>query len=377
MSAAAIEFRNVSKVYKRIFSEERMEALSDVSFEVNAGEVCAFLGPNGAGKTTSISILMGFQFANSGRFACWATSPAMFAPSSTSASCPRISPSTDTSPGPNFCACTARSPAEAVRPASAIADLLAKVKLTGYENLKIGKYSRGMVQRLGIAQALLCDPQPRDSRRAHIGARSGGAQRGAATARRSESRGKTVFLSSHILPEVEQICDRVIIIDRGKVVRTGRLNEMLARRRRVDIVADRLPAEMEQAWAQRGATFDRGPHGVRITRRLRETRTGGRPVGGRLRRGQHESGPQHTRRVVPQDRGQEGGGSMNESPRHCLEHFPRAAAQQGHHPVPGRFRLRAAVDDDAAAAGSRNTRRSRRNRCRASCCRSSAASWAW
>ena len=66
MSGVAIEFRNVTKTYQRIFSDERVEALSDVSFEVNTGEVCAFLGPNGAGKSTSIGILMGFHFANSG-----------------------------------------------------------------------------------------------------------------------------------------------------------------------------------------------------------------------------------------------------------------------------------------------------------------------
>src|SRR5437016_11467196 len=66
MSPPAIEFRGVSKVYKRLFSEERIEALNDISFEVGSGEVCAFLGPNGAGKTTSISLLMGFLFPNSG-----------------------------------------------------------------------------------------------------------------------------------------------------------------------------------------------------------------------------------------------------------------------------------------------------------------------
>src|ERR1700693_3273151 len=63
----AIEFQSVSKIYHRMFSEERVAALADVSFEAAAGEVCAFLGPNGAGKTTSINILMGFLFADSGK----------------------------------------------------------------------------------------------------------------------------------------------------------------------------------------------------------------------------------------------------------------------------------------------------------------------
>src|ERR1700686_1537588 len=66
MSNPAIEFLDVTKVYRSMFREERVEALSAVSFEASAGEVCAFLGPNGAGKTTCISILMGFVFADSG-----------------------------------------------------------------------------------------------------------------------------------------------------------------------------------------------------------------------------------------------------------------------------------------------------------------------
>ena len=66
MATPAIEFRDVSKMFHRWFSEEKIAALSNVSFEAAPGEVCAFLGPNGAGKTTSISILMGFLFADSG-----------------------------------------------------------------------------------------------------------------------------------------------------------------------------------------------------------------------------------------------------------------------------------------------------------------------
>ena len=76
--------------------------------------------------------------------------------------------------------------------------------------------------------------------------------------------GKTVLLSSHILPEVEQICDRVVIIDRGRLVRAGRLDEMLGTGGRVEIVVDRLPGDAELAAVERGATVDRGPHGIRL-----------------------------------------------------------------------------------------------------------------
>jgi len=66
MPAAAIEFQNVTKVYRRMFREEQVTALSCVSFEAGAGEVCAFLGPNGAGKTTSIRPVDGLSFRGLG-----------------------------------------------------------------------------------------------------------------------------------------------------------------------------------------------------------------------------------------------------------------------------------------------------------------------
>lgn len=93
--AAVIEFQRVTKIYKRIFSEEKLAALSDVSFETAPGQVCAFLGPNGAGKTTSISMLMGFSSPLRAKSGSSANPPAMCAPRNKSGSCRRISPSTN------------------------------------------------------------------------------------------------------------------------------------------------------------------------------------------------------------------------------------------------------------------------------------------
>src|SRR6266481_4071833 len=71
MTTAAIEFKEVTKVYRRRLAGQEVPALTHVSFEVGAGEVCAFLGPNGAGKTTSINILMGFLYADWGEIRAW------------------------------------------------------------------------------------------------------------------------------------------------------------------------------------------------------------------------------------------------------------------------------------------------------------------
>ena len=265
MAAAAIEFQGVTKVYKRLFSDEKIAALSDVSFQAAPGEVCAFLGPNGAGKTTSISILMGFFFADSGEIRVLGYPPGDVRAKAQIGFLPENFAFYKYLTAPKLLrlhmALAGRNPAGS---AGLIAEMLRKVKLTGYENLKIGKYSRGMVQRIGIAQALLCDPQLVILDEPTSGLDPAGRREVLQILAGLKAEGKTVFLSSHILPEVEQICDRVVIIDRGKLVRAGRLEDMLASGNRVEIAADRVPEGFEQSPAGVGATVERGAHGVRI-----------------------------------------------------------------------------------------------------------------
>jgi ABC-2 type transport system ATP-binding protein len=262
---AAIEFQGVTKVYQRRFSEERVEALTDISFEVAPGEVCAFLGPNGAGKTTSISILMGFLFADSGAIRVLGYEPGDVRAKEQIGFLPENFAFYNFLTGPKllrFHMSLAGLPAGNAD--NLIGELLAKVKLHGYEQLKIGKYSRGMVQRLGLAQALMTNPQLLVLDEPTSGLDPAGRKEVLDLLLALKSAGKTVFLSSHILPEVEPICDRVVIIDRGRLIRAGRLNEMLASGGRVAIVVDRFPDNIEQLAAERGAVVERGEHGLRI-----------------------------------------------------------------------------------------------------------------
>ena len=265
MAAASIEFSGISKVYKRWFSDERVAALSDVSFEVAPGEVCAFLGPNGAGKTTSIGIIMGFHFANSGTVRVLGYEPGDIRAKEKIGFLPENFAFYKYLTGPKLLRLH-RALAGKTAPGdeALIAELLAKVKLAGYENLKIGRYSRGMVQRLGIAQALLCDPQLVILDEPTSGLDPAGRREVLQLLESLKAEGKTVFLSSHILPEVEQICDRVVIIDHGKLVRTGRLNDMLGSGSAVEIVVASLSPELEKAALERGAVVDRAGHSVKL-----------------------------------------------------------------------------------------------------------------
>lgn len=266
MATPAVEFTNVTKVYQRRVAGVRVPALANVSFEVAPGEVCAFLGPNGAGKTTSMSILMGFIYANQGRTRVFGYRPGDVRAKDRIGFLPE-----------NFAFYRYLSAEKLMRfhlrlsgrqtaaPDALIAELLAKVKLDSYKGLKIGKYSRGMVQRLGIAQALLGNPELLVLDEPTSGLDPAGRKEVRDLILALKAEGKTVFLSSHILSEVEQICDRVIIIDRGRVVQAGALREMLAAEgNRVEIIVDQLPEDVEQAVRERGATVERDANQVRI-----------------------------------------------------------------------------------------------------------------
>jgi ABC-2 type transport system ATP-binding protein len=263
--SAAIEFADVTKVYKRAFGEERVDALKAVSFSVAPAEVCGFLGPNGAGKTTSIGILMGFLFPDAGEVRVLDYPPGDVRAKAQIGFLPENFAFYRFLTGPKLLALhLALSGRRAADPAGLIAGLMAQVNLAGHESLRIARYSRGMVQRLGIAQALIGDPQLLVFDEPTSGLDPAGRKEVLDLVNTLKQAGKTVFLSSHILPEVEQICDRVIIIDRGRLVRAGRMEEILHAGTRVEIFVDQLSEEAERVAAERGAEIGRGPHGIRL-----------------------------------------------------------------------------------------------------------------
>jgi ABC-2 type transport system ATP-binding protein len=266
MATPAIEFRNVSKVYRRRLAGQEVPALADVSFEVMPGEVCAFLGPNGAGKTTSISILMGFLYADAGEIRVLGCEPGDVRAKQQIGFLPE-----------NFAFYKYLNAEKLLRLHCALAgrpqsgrdafirDLLSKVHLDEYRKLKIGKYSRGMVQRLGLAQALAGDPHLLVLDEPTSGLDPAGRKEVRDLILSLKAAGNTIFLSSHILSEIEQICDRAIIIDHGKLLSAGKLDELLASGDRVEIVANQLTPELETAVAEWGGSVECGAQGVKIS----------------------------------------------------------------------------------------------------------------
>lgn len=247
--STVLEFENTVKEYSSLFGRRRVRALDDFSLAVRAGEIFGFLGPNGAGKTTAIHLAMGFMRPTHG--------------GGRLPGAPFSSAAVHRSVGflPENVALYPRGAEELIRFYGALnglsgtalsqraAKVLNLVGLQDHAKGNVSRFSRGMVQGVGLAQALVNDPELLilDEPTSALDPASRVAVRELLLELRA--RGRTIFLSSHLLSEVELICDRVAVLDHGKLVRVGRTSDLLEATERAEIVA-------------RGITADLFPHAV-------------------------------------------------------------------------------------------------------------------
>jgi ABC-2 type transport system ATP-binding protein len=206
----------------------RREAVSDVSFELYAGEVFGFLGPNGAGKTTTIRMLVGLARPDSGRIRIQGTDLSEnFAKAMSHVGCIVEAPDLYRylSGRENLLHFARMLGGEAVE---RIPELARLVSLEERLDERVQTYSLGMRQRLGIAQALLGAPDLLILDEPANGLDPAGIREIRRLVRLLASeRGISVFVSSHLLAEVEQMCDRVAIIHRGRTLAQGPVRELL------------------------------------------------------------------------------------------------------------------------------------------------------
>ena len=238
-SHPAIEITGLRKEYGR------KVALHDLSLTVQPGEVFGFLGPNGAGKTTTIKILLGLVRPTSGEARIYGT--------------PATQPEARRHVGylpENFRFQDWLTGTELLELHADLADLsrderarripevLRLVGLADRGDDRIKSYSKGMTQRIGLAQAIVHNPRlvlldEPTSALDPIGRRDvRDLIRGLA------ARGMTVFLNSHLLSEVEMVCDRVAIIDQGRVVQSGRLDDLIGGTPELSISVDRVDRDL-------------------------------------------------------------------------------------------------------------------------------------
>jgi len=230
--AAAIEIENLTQDYATGFWRKRpVRALDSLSLRVEAGEVFGLLGPNGAGKTTTFKILMGLIRPTAGAARILGASVGDVKTRARVGYLPEQPYFYDYLTAREFllyCGALCDLPRE--RAARRADELLGQRGLADSAGKPLRKFSKGMLQRLGIAQALVHDPEVlfldepmsgldplgrREVRDLIVGLRA---------------QGKTIFFSSHILTDVEAMCDRVAILNRGRLVEAGRLSDILKSR---------------------------------------------------------------------------------------------------------------------------------------------------
>jgi ABC-2 type transport system ATP-binding protein len=224
--SAAVEARAVEKRYGSLV------AVVDLSFEAEAGEILGVLGPNGAGKTTAIRVLTTILEPSSGSFAVAGvphSRPAEIR--SRIGVLPESAGYPERQTGEEYLRYHARLYGRNRDDARAAArSLLNEVGLGERSRSLISTYSRGMRQRLGIARALVNEPQVVFLDEPTLGLDPAGQRQILDTVRRiAAERGATVLLSTHLLAEVEETCSRVLILNRGRVAAQGTVAEVAAR----------------------------------------------------------------------------------------------------------------------------------------------------
>lgn len=252
MSDVVIKTVQLTKRYSSWWSSQTVDAVKNLDLEVYRGEIFGFLGPNGAGKTTTIKVLLGILYPTSGE------AYVLGKPAGDPETHYRLSylPENpyfyDYMTGKEILTFYARlfgipEPERSRR----VNELLDRVGLSRAANQPLRNYSKGMLQRIGLAQCLLNDPEllildePTAGLDpiAHIDIRD--------LILELRAQGKTLFISSHQLSDVEIVCDRVAILNRGELVRIGKLEELLSGGH-VEMIAEKVSEQVLEPIRQLG-----------------------------------------------------------------------------------------------------------------------------
>lgn len=223
----AIDLRNVSKIYRK-----RIHALRDVSLRVNRGEIFGLLGPNGAGKSTLVKIMMTVVKPTA------AAGMILGKPVGHKPTLAKVGYLPENHRFPRYL--TGKQAIEFFASLSGAAslgrrgkadELLETVGMSQWGDTKVSQYSKGMLQRVGIAAAMAADPdlivldEPTD------GVDPFGRRDIRDLLLRMRTEGKTVFINSHLLSELEMVCDRIAVLVKGQVAVQGTMHELTSRRR--------------------------------------------------------------------------------------------------------------------------------------------------
>ena len=224
-SVPAVAVSNLTKTYGKVV------AVAEANMKIDAGEVFGLLGPNGAGKTTLVKILVGLARADSGSAAVFGQPAGSVGAKRAAGYLPELFRFPDWMTATEFLEFHAKL-ARGRRAASSekTSTLLERVGLASRADSRLGTFSKGMLQRIGIAQAMAGDPKIAFLDEPTSALDPIGRREVRDLIRELRNEGVTVFLNSHLLSEVEMVCDRVAILSKGRVVAQGKLERLLGDR---------------------------------------------------------------------------------------------------------------------------------------------------
>lgn len=239
----AVRTENLYKHYYTGFFAHKIKALENLNLTVNIGEIFGFLGPNGAGKTTTLKILVGLCRPNQGRAWIFDQPPTHVKTRARIGFLPETPYFYDHLSAEEFLSFCAQLHKLKNRK-STINSILNLIGLETARKKPLRFFSRGMLQRIGIGQALISDPELIILDEPMGGLDPIGRKEVRDVIIGLKEKGKTIFFSTHILPDVEMLCDRVGILINGKLVTTGALNKIMSETiENIELTIKGLPAE--------------------------------------------------------------------------------------------------------------------------------------
>src|ERR1039458_841127 len=224
-----VSVRGLTKVFKDFWGRPKARAVDGVDFEVRRGEVFGLLGPNGSGKSTTVKLMLGLLYPTKGHIEVFGHSPRHVATKSRIGYLPEESylyRYLDSHETLEFFGNLFRLPRNDRKVRAE--QLLEMVGLSQVQRRAVGEFSKGMQRRIGLAQALINDPDLVILDEPTSGLDPIGCREVKDLIRALARRGKTVILSSHLLADVEDVCDRVVIYYGGRIQAMGSLRELLA-----------------------------------------------------------------------------------------------------------------------------------------------------
>ena len=244
MSTSAICIQNLTKDFAIGMRGKKLRAVDDLCLEVGDNEIFGLLGPNGSGKSTTIKIILGLLEASKGTCEIYGRPSKLVDARRSVGFLPEAPYFYRYLTGRELVRYYARiCMVSRVKIDSAVDSVIKLVGMTEAADRRVGTYSKGMLQRIGLAQSLVHDPQLVILDEPTAGVDPVGSAAIAEIVRELKRRGKTVLLSSHLLAQIEGLCDRVAILHRGKLVREGRIDDLVEERDAESLVVQGLSAE--------------------------------------------------------------------------------------------------------------------------------------